>query len=66
MVMPIGPTRLQCTKCGSKEWIPGYSDAIFSQPCLKCGSTDFDFLHVHMPRSLWPLVRALIEIIPKR
>lgn len=68
MIMPVGPVRLQCKECGQTRWSPGYSDAIFIGPCLKCGGTNLDHTHhsPRIPRVLWPLVRAVIEKNPKR
>lgn len=65
MVMPVGPIRFRCEKCGSTQWDPGYSDAIYRRSC-QCGSTDFELTRAPIPESLWPLARAVLKILPKR
>ena len=64
MVMPVGPVRLQCKKCGRTHWEPWYSDAIYIVPFPKCGGTELDHVHhsPRVPRALWPMVRTILVL----
>lgn len=64
MIMPVGPIRLECKQCGRTQWNLGYSDCIRVFPC-ECGSEDFEFNRLRIPRNLWPLARAAIKITQK-
>jgi len=63
MIMPVGPVRLQCKKCGRTHWESGYSDVIYIVPCPKCGGMELDHTHhsPRIPRVLWSLTRTVID-----